>query len=237
MDTVESVIHQDYENIEYVVIDGQSTDGTLSILQNYSEYIDILVSEQDHGIYDAMNKGIKLSTGDIVAVLNSDDTYVCPTIVRQMVELMEERDLDAAYGDSVIVDGHHPEKINRYWRSGWYEKGAFYYGWVPPHPTFFCRKYIYQKFGYFSEKFQIAADFELMFRFIEKHQIKVGYLPKVVTRVRAGGKSNVLKGIVKGNWEIIKSFRLNGLNISPWFFVRKPIDKISQFFKKPRLVE
>jgi hypothetical protein len=118
------------------------------------------------------------------------------------------------------------------WRPGQYRRGAFSNGWVVPHPTLFCRKQVFEKYGYFNSDFRIAADFELMLRFIEAHRIKVGYLPKVIVKMRTGGKANVLRGMIRGNGEIIKSFRLNGLRLSPWFFIRKPIVKISQLFVK-----
>ena len=231
-DTIESVIQQDYKNIEYIVIDNQSTDGTIDIVRGYSDHIDTFISEPDQGVYDAMNKGIKLSTGDVIATLNSNDFYASKTIISQIVRFMESNNLDAAYGDLVYVDKNDTEKTIRFWQPGKYKRGAFCRGWVPPHPSFFCRKNIFEKFGYFNAELQIAADFELMLRFIEKHQIKVGYLPKVIVKMRRGGKANVIKGIVKGNWEIINSFKSNGLCISPWFFVLKPIEKIFQLFKK-----
>lgn len=232
-DTIRSVLSQDYKDIEYIVVDGSSTDGTLDIINRYKKNITKVVSELDHGVYDAMNKGIKLSTGDVIAVLNSDDVYADQTIVGQMVEFMQSNGLEAAYGDLVYVNQNNSDCVIRFWRARGYKKGAFCHGWVVPHPTFFCRKGIFEKYGYFNEKFHIAADFELMLRFIEKRQIKVGYLPKVIVKMRTAGKANVLRGIIRGNWEIIKSFRLNDLRLSPWFFIRKPITKISQLFKRP----
>ncbi|MCK4795185.1 MAG: glycosyltransferase [Desulfobacteraceae bacterium] len=233
-DTISSIMSQDYPNIEYIIIDGGSTDGTVDIIKSYDISISKFISEPDNGLYDAMNKGIHLASGDIISTLNSDDVYAKSTVVSKMVKFIESRGLDAAYGDLVYIDEGNPEKITRFWQPGKYEKGAYCRGWVPPHPTFFCRKSVFERFGYFNVKLQIAADFELMLRFIEKHQIKVGYLPEVVVKMRTGGKANALKGIVKGNLEIIKSFRMNGLRISPWFFVRKPAEKISQLFRKSR---
>jgi len=231
--TVKSVLSQNHCDLEYIVIDGGSTDGTLNIIADYRDKISKCVSEPDKGVYDAMNKGIKLSTGDIVATLNSDDVYADETIVAQMVEFIKDNDLDAAYGDLVYTASAGNDCITRFWKAGEYKRGNFGYGWVIPHPTFFCRKEIFEKYGYFNDKFQIAADFELMLRFIEKHRIKVGYLPKIIVKMTKGGKANVLRGIVRGNWEIIKSFRLNGLRLSPWFFIRKPMAKISQLFIRP----
>lgn len=231
-DTIKSVLSQNYNDIEYIVVDGDSTDGTLDILKKYRDQIHKYISDPDDGIYEAMNKGIKLSTGDIIAILNSDDVYTDQTIVGQMVEFMQSNGLDAAYGGLVYVNQNNTDHVTRFWEPGEYKKGAFRYGWVLPHPTFFCRKEIFEKYGYFNEKFRIAADFELMLRFIEKHQIKIGYLPKVIVKMRVGGKANILRGMIRGNWEIIKSFRLNDLRLSPWFFIVKPITKISQLLQK-----
>jgi glycosyltransferase involved in cell wall biosynthesis len=233
-DTIRSVISQNYKDIEYIVVDGGSSDGTLDIINKYKNNISKVISEPDNGIYDAMNKGLRLSTGDIVATLNGDDVYAEKATVGRMAEFIQNNSLDAAYGDLIYVDRRNSNRVRRFWKAGRYKRKAFYYGWVVPHPTFFCRRGIYEKFGYFNDTLQIAADFELMLRLIEKHRIKIGYLPEVIVKMGTGGKANVLRGMIKGNKEIIKSFRLNNLRLSPWFFVCKPIIKISQFFKRQR---
>jgi glycosyltransferase involved in cell wall biosynthesis len=227
-DTIKSVLSQDYKDIEHIIVDGASTDGTLDIIDGYKHNIDKFISEPDKGIYDAMNKGLRLSTGDVVATLNGDDVYAEQTTVSQMVNFIQHNNLDAAYGDLIYVDRLSPNRIRRFWKAGRYKKKAFYHGWVVPHPTFFCRKEIYEKFGYFNDTLQIAADFELLLRFIEKHQIKVGYIEEVIVKMGTGGKASVLRGMIQGNKEIIKSFRLNGLHLSPWFLVCKPIIKVVQ---------
>jgi len=229
--TIQSILSQDYNDIEYIVIDGASQDGTLEILARYQSQISKLISEPDNGIYAAMNKGIKLSTGDIIAILNSNDIYADNTILSNMAGFIKRNNLDAAYGDLVYMD--YNNRVTRFWRTGEYKKGAFNHGWVIPHPTFFCRRRFFEEFGYFNEEFQIAADFELMLRFIEKHQIKVGYIEKVIVKMRRGGKANVLRGMICGNREILRSFRINNLCVSPLFFIHKPITKISQLFIRP----
>ncbi|MFC1792128.1 glycosyltransferase family 2 protein [Planctomycetota bacterium] len=233
-DTIKSILSQDYKDIEYIVVDGGSTDGTLDIINRYKNKIAKVISEPDNGIYDAMNKGLRSSTGGILATLNGDDVYADKSIVGRMVEFIESKNLDAAYGDLIYVDCRDTGHVKRFWQPGPYKKGAFHRGWVIPHPTFFCRKEIFEKHGYFNDKMEIAADFELMLRFIEKHQITVGYLPQVIVKMRTGGKANDLRGMIQGNKEIIKSFRLNNLRLSPWFFVCKPITKISQLFRAPK---
>jgi len=231
-DTIRSILSQDYKNIEYIIVDGGSSDGTLDILTKYRDQIHEYISEPDKGVYDAMNKGIKLSTGDIVATLNADDVYADETIVGRMVEFMQSNGLDAGYGDIVYIDQNNNNHVTRFWKTGVYKRGAFSHGWVIPHPTFFCRKQVFERFGYFNDKLQIAADFELMLRFIEKHRIKVGYLPEVIVKMRTAGKANVLRGIIRGNWEIVRSFRPNNLRLSPWFFILKPVTKMSQLFRR-----
>jgi len=232
-DTIESVIQQQYNNIEYIIIDGNSSDNTVPIIRRYGDKVDILVSEPDQGVYDAMNKGIKLARGDIIAILNSDDVYADSTVVGQMVNFMETTLVDAAYSNLVYVDRDDTGRIKRFWNPGEYKKGAFLRGWTIPHPTFFCRREIFDKFGLYNTKFQIAADFELMMRFVEKHKIKVDYLPKVIVKMRTGGKANILKGIIRGNMEIFRALRINEFHLSPLFFVSKPITKISQLFMRP----
>lgn len=234
-DTIKSVLSQDYKDIEYIVVDGGSTDATLEILTKYQSQISKCISEPDDGIYGAMNKGIRLSTGDIVATLNGDDVYADESIVGQMVGFVQNNGLDAMYGDLVYINPNNSNHVTRFWKAGEYKRGAFCHGWVIPHPTFFCRKQVFERYGYFNDKFQVAADFELMLRFIEKHQINVGYLPKVIVKMRTGGKANLLRGMIRGNWEIVRSFRLNNLRLSLWLFVLKPITKMSQLFRRPNL--
>ncbi len=227
-DAIVSIRSQDYGNIEHIIIDGGSTDKTASIVNRYTQNSDIFISEPDNGLYDAMNKGIKLATGDIIATLNSDDFYADSNVVSGIVEFIEKYNVDAAYGDLVYVDQKDISKEVRFWKAGPYVSNAFLSGWVPPHPAFFCRKEIYEKFGYFNNKFKVAADFELMLRFIEKNKINVGYLPEVIVKMRTGGKANKYRGIIRGNLEIIRSFSINGLKFSPLYFFQKPLTKFKQ---------
>ena len=233
-DTLRSVLGQDYENIEYVVVDGGSTDATPSILKKYGRQIHKCISEPDNGVYDAMNKGIALASGDIIATLNSDDIYASPTVVSRMVDLIKANNLDAAYADLAYIKGNDTDNIVRFWKTGYFQPGSFARGWVPPHPTFFCKKDVFGRYGYFRGDYHISADFELMLRFFEKHQIDVGYLPEVIVNMRTGGKANVITGIIKGNCEIFNAFKVNGLRFSPMFFLQKPFTKLAQLFKRPK---
>jgi len=230
-DTIKSVVAQDYSNVEYVIIDGGSTDETLSIIDKYKDSISTIVSEPDKGIYDAMNKGVQNATGDIIGILNSDDIYANDSVISDIVKAIGSR--DSVYADLVYVDRENTEKINRYWQSGEYKDGLFKKGWMPPHPTFFLKKSCYDKFGTYNLKLKSAADYELMLRMLHKHKISVAYLPKIITKMRVGGQSNVtLKNRLKANKEDRMAWTINDLRPGPLTLTMKPVRKIGQFFKK-----
>lgn len=234
-DTIRSVINQDYPNLEYIIIDGHSKDGTQDIIHRYQSSIAKFISEPDQGIYDGMNKGLKMATGDIIGILNSDDVYEDSRVISDMVQLFESSQCEAAYADLVYVDRHDTSKVTRYWKSGSYKQGAFRKGWMPPHPTFFVRKSVYDRYGYFNLLLKSAADYEIMLRFIHKHGIEPAYLPRVITRMRAGGQSNLsLKNRIKANREDREAWRINGLKPGLFTLIRKPLSKIFQFMKKGR---
>lgn len=228
---IKSVHDQDHPHLEHIVVDGASTDGTLGVVRRYQDEINRIISEPDKGIYDAMNKGLRLATGEVVGFLNADDYFAHDRVISNISHAMETHHAEAVYGDLDYVNGNDTYKVVRRWRAGDYHKGAFREGWVPPHPTFYCRKEIYDRLGGFREDFQVAADFELMLRFIEKHKIKVHYLPEVFVKMRTGGTANRAGGILLGNKEILRSFRLNDIRISPLFFLYKPIAKILQLLR------
>jgi glycosyltransferase involved in cell wall biosynthesis len=230
-DTIKSVVNQDYKDIEYIIIDGLSKDKTLEIVYQYKERIAKVISEKDLGIYDAIGKGIKNATGDIIVALNSDDMYASNDAISKVVELFKSSHADAVYGDLNYVDRFDTSKVIRKWKSGAYKKGHFLKGWMPPHPTFFVRNYCYQKYGSFNLSLKSAADYELMLRFIHKHEIKVAYLPKLIVNMRAGGQSNVsFKNRFKANREDRKAWEMNGLKPGLFTLIRKPLSKIKQYF-------
>lgn len=229
--TILSVINQKYPFIEYIIIDGASQDETLSIIEKYQPKISIVVSEKDNGIYHAMNKGISLATGDVIGILNSDDFYSDENVLNDVATLFEHGKADAIYADLQYVDAEDTRKNVRFWKSGKYKPGDFLFGWMPPHPTFFVKKEIYNKYGLFNLDFRSSADYELMLRFIHKHQISINYLPRVIVKMRVGGQSNVsTQNRIKANLEDRKAWEINGLK--PYFFTLflKPIRKINQFF-------
>lgn len=232
-DTIQSVIGQTYSNIEYIIIDGLSSDNTLNIVKKYQDKLSKIISEKDNGLYDAINKGIKIATGDIVAILNSDDLYQDNNVIADVVSLFEKQHLDACYADLVYVDRSDTSKTVRYWKSGSYKDGLFFKGWMPPHPTFFVKHEVYNKYGTFNLDLKSAADYEIMLRFVHKNKIRIGYLPRVIVRMRIGGVSNVsLINRLKANREDKKAWEINGLKPKPFTLVFKPLSKIGQFLKK-----
>lgn len=231
--TIRSVIAQSYPNIEYIIIDGKSKDSTLSIIEKYTSQISRVVSEPDKGIYDAMNKGVRMASGDIIGILNSDDFYADSDVIKNVVSLFERTQCDATYADLVYVDRLDEQKILRTWISGDYRHGAFLKGWMPPHPTFFVKADVYKRFGQYSTELRSSADYEFMLRVLHKQQIKVAYLNRVITKMRAGGQSNVtLKNRLRANKEDRMAWRMNGLRPQPWTLILKPLSKLQQFFKR-----
>ena len=229
-DAIESVLNQTYKNIEYIIIDGVSTDGTVEVIKSYGDKIDKFISEKDNGIYDAMNKGIKLASGDIVGILNSDDFYANNNIIEKVVKEFEDKKVDSVYGDLVYVNAKDTNKIVRYWKSKPYKKGLFTKGWHPAHPTFFVKKEIYDKYGIFNLDFKIAADYELMLRFLEKYQISNSYIPEIFVKMRLGGESNQsIKNIIKANIESYNAWKINGLYINLFMILLKPLSKLFQY--------
>jgi len=282
-DTISSVQKQTYENIEYIVVDGLSTDGTIEIVKQYLDsskdvsqdsakdvaqdalqdsakdvsqgrsegasqdlpkdlsknlfedasqgVVTKFLCERDKGIYDAMNKGLALATGDIIGVLNSDDFYCANDVIEQVVLAFQNNNTDCLYGDLNYVDPVDTSKIIRKWRSGSYSKENFLKGWMPPHPTFFVKKSCYENFGTFETQFKSAADYELMLRFLFKESCSAQHLPKVMIHMRSGGVSNVsLKNRLRANREDRLAWKINGLKPKWFTLLRKPLSKLKQYF-------
>jgi glycosyltransferase involved in cell wall biosynthesis len=236
-DTIYSVAAQDYPRIEHIIIDGASTDGTLDIVRRHREKFAAFRSEPDRGMYDAMNKGLSMATGDIIGFLNADDAYVDNTILKQVAELFSDDTVDACYADLIYVDKDNPEKVVRYWRSRPYESGLFERGWMPAHPTFFVRRGVYEKYGGYDLDYRLQSDFELTMRFMAINNIRSIYSPKIFVRMRMGGESNKnLANIVKGNLEAFRACRKHGLKIGPFFVVKKLLSRLPQFFRRPTVI-
>lgn len=232
-DTFQSIFQQTHPDIEYIVIDGGSTDGTLEVIKKYSDKITHFLSEKDTGIYDAMNKGLRLATGDVIGILNSDDIYPNTRTLELVASTFRKENCQALYGDLVYVHQEDTDKMYRYWRSKRYSKSKFKLGWMPPHPTFFVKKGVYDLFGHFDLRLCSASDYEIMFRFLYKHKVSVSYLPKVLVKMRIGGQSNEsLKQRLLANREDVMAWRINGYRMPLYTRILKPLLKLPQFFKK-----
>jgi glycosyltransferase involved in cell wall biosynthesis len=232
-DTIHSVLSQDYPDLEYLIIDGSSKDHTLEIVSGFGNRISKLISEPDEGIYDAMNKGIALATGDVIGILNSDDVYADSTVISDVVAQMTKNKVQSCYADLTYVDRDDLSKVIRYWKSGAFNVHNFKKGWMPPHPTFFLMRDCYQQFGLFNPIFKTSADYELMLRMLYKHGVSCTYLPRVIIKMRVGGQSNVsVKNRVKANREDRLAWKVNGLKPGVLTLVRKPLSKIIQYLKK-----
>lgn len=235
-DAIESVLAQTYQDIEYLIVDGQSTDGTMDIIRSYRDKITRIVSEPDNNHFEAMNKGIGLATGDIIAFLHSDDIFESENIVEKVMNVFLNTNVDCVWGDLVYVSKHNPAKVVRYWRSCSYKRNLFLYGWMPPHPTLFVKKSIYEKYGYFNTHLPISADYELMIRFLHKHGIIGYYIPEILVRMRTGGLSNKnLINMVQKSMEDYKAWKTNNLEGVLLALPMKNIQKIPQFFLKEQL--
>lgn len=235
-DTLESVLFQTLTDYEYIVVDGESKDSTLDILQEYEPKFNgrmHWVSERDKGIYDAMNKGFQRASGDILVLINSDDLFARPDALELVASEFEKHpEADCVYANLYYVSQNNINNIVRVWKTG--EQKPMRYGWLPAHPTFYVKRKCYEKYGYFNLNFPLAADFELMLRFVEGHRIKLAYLPVYLVKMRLGGAtSKNIKNIYKQDVETIKAFkenRLPGGNIMYLFWRYLP--KIRQFFRK-----
>ena len=235
-DTIKSVLCQTYKNYEYLIIDGLSKDSTLEIARKYEPLFEgrmRIYSEKDKGIYDAMNKGFQKATGDVLMLINSDDLFARPDAVELVVKEFERHpDVDGVYADLNYVSQSNVNNIVRVWKTG--NQKPMRYGWLPAHPTFYIKREYYEKYGYFNLSYPLAADFELMLRFIEKYKVRLTYLPLSLVKMRLGGAtSRSIRNIYKQDVETIRAFKENGLsggNIFYLFFRYLP--KIMQFFRK-----
>jgi len=248
-------INTQSKSVEHIIKDGGSIAGTLDIIKQQSPN-SIIVSEPDKGIYDALNKGIRMATGDVVGILHGDDLYASADVLKRVEEVFSNKKIDSCYGDLVYfeeIDRHRAQgavnrrqfgmpttcrekniKIIRYWKSGGYDPRKFYWGWMPPHPTFFVRREVYEKYGLFNLELGTAADYELMLRFLLKHKISCAYIPEVLVKMRVGGVSNVSWGNrIRANKMDRKAWEVNGLKPYPWTLWMKPLRKIPQWIFRP----
>lgn len=227
---VKSVQAQDYQDIEHLIIDGASKDSTLEVLESMANAQTRIVSERDDGIYDALNKGIKEASGDVIGFLHADDVFAADTVISQVVAHLNDSTLDACYSDLVYVNPE-TDSVVRYWRSSKFKKGLFVRGWMPPHPTVYVKKEVYHELGGFNLNLSIGADWDLMVRFFELGGIKTVYHPEVWVRMNLGGTSNRnLMNIAKNNWQTWKQCCDHfGFFPSLFFPPKKWIHRLKQF--------
>jgi glycosyltransferase involved in cell wall biosynthesis len=236
-DSIESVLSQTYPYIEYIIIDGASRDTTLEIIREYGSRIAKVISEPDKGLYDAMNKGIALATGDVIGILNSDDFYMDSGVIERVAAEFEANKTDSVYADLVYVRSDDLNKVVRYYDSSYFSPERFAYGWMPAHPTFFVKKWVYDKYGVFRTDLKIGADFDLLARLLYKHSISYSYMQEVLVKMRMGGVSTSLSSLWIISKEQLKVCRDNGINTNIFKILsRYPAKLLGVFRKKDRQV-
>lgn len=232
-DTLESVLSQDYDNYEHIIVDGGSTDNTLDILEEYlPKYNGKLLyhSEPDEGIYDGMNKGISRASGDVIGILNSDDLYYDSNVLSTISQAI--KDVDAIYGNLVFVDKSNINRIIRKWKGSEYVIKSFFKGWHPAHPTFYVKKSVYDKFGIYDTNLKVSADFELMLRFFERGNITSNYVPKTLVKMRSGGESTgSISKIITGNKNVLIAFEKNGFKVPRFYLIKRLLPKAVEILK------
>jgi glycosyltransferase involved in cell wall biosynthesis len=233
--TLRSISEQAHPNIEHIVIDGGSSDETIALVRELGSRVVTLVSESDRGIYDAMNKGLRLATGEVIGFINSDDFLASPDVIAKVARVFSDPSIDACYGDLCYVKPDDVASVVRYWRSSAFSPGLFLHGWCPPHPTLYVRRRVYELFGDFDLRYRIAADAELMMRFLEVHRINALYIPEVLVHMRIGGTTNRSVGnIMRQNLEIWRALKDHGLRPSVGSFVAgKLLSRGKQFLTRP----
>ncbi len=234
-DCIESV-HSQTQAIEHIVIDGGSSDTSLDILKKYEARLSRVISEPDRGLFDGLNKGIKFATGDIIGCLHADDLYHDENVLHKIVDAFNDPEVDACYGDLVFVDPVNIKKVVRYWKAGAYARKKFLYGWMPPHTTFFVRRSVFEKHGLYNLEMGTAADYEIMLRFLFKHQVQTVYIPEVLVHMRTGGMSNAsIRNRLKANRMDRKAWKVNDLQPYPWTLIAKPLSKLKQWIIKKQV--
>ena len=234
---IESVFSQDYPDIEYIIIDGGSRDGTFEYIQSLGNNISMSISEPDKGLYDALNKGVRHATGDVVGFLHADDLYASTNVLSMVAASITENKCDSVYGDLEYVDKSDTNKIIRYWKSGSYDHTKLKQGWMPPHLTFFVKRSLYEQAKlpngeYFDTTMKIAADYDFMMRLLNKNDVSVQYLPEVLVKMRIGGTSNKsIKNIIKKSAEDYKAIRRNNIG-GIRTLLMKNLSKITQFYNR-----
>jgi glycosyltransferase len=231
-EAVRSVQHQTYSDIEHIVQDGGSSDGTLSVLDDLASSNMLVETSRDGGIYDGINRGIARTKGDVIGLMHSDDLFASPDVLSRVAEILTRHDVDGVYGDLVYVAADDPARVIRYWKSGAYHPDRLRRGWMPPHPTLYLKRDVFDRWGGYDLDFRIAADYEAMLRWLVKGQIRLAYLPEVMVRMRMGGESNrSIRRIIRKSREDYRAIRRHEVgNIGT--LLSKNFSKLGQFIKR-----
>lgn len=230
---INSVISQQYHDIEHIIVDGKSTDDTLQIIRKYESHITRWISETDKGIYDAINKGMMMATGDVVGILNSDDLLDSEDVISEIVKVFENQQTDTVYGDLEYVDTNDTNRVIRVWKGRPFKRSRFLYGWMPAHPTFYIKRVLLEKYGYYQNHYYTAADYEFMARYLFKNRVSSSYLPKLIVKMRMGGQSNKnLRHRIRANRRDYLAMRKNKIPLAFFASILKPLIKLHQFYKK-----
>jgi len=232
--TIDSVLMQDYCDVEYIVIDGYSEDGSGAVIESYRDKISKIIYRRSNSACEAMNFSLRQATGDIVGSVFGDDFFVDSSILSNVADCFLDKSVMCVYGDMIYVERENSKKIIRYWKSSTYKPGSFYWGWHPTWVATFYRKEVFEKYGFLTDKFKLACDYEFLLRTIHVNKVKTRYLPEVVVHMRAGGSSSRrLKNLLEGNMESCMSWGLNGLKMPLGFFIYKPLSKFYQYLIRP----
>ena len=232
-DCIRSVIEQDYNDIEHIVIDGGSTDDTLAIVEKYKDHIYRWISEKDNGMYDAINKGMRMANGEIIGTLNSDDVLASPDVISTIVSSFDQQKVDAVYGDLVYVDPMDIAKIKRVWKGLPFKRSRYKHGWMPAHPTFYFRKKLLENFGYYETHYFTASDYEFMARYLFYFRVNAYYIPKLIVKMRTGGMSNIsIAKRLRANRRDYLAMKRNRIPFPFVVSLLKPLIKLHQFKRK-----
>lgn len=230
--TIESVFNQTYDDIEYIVIDGQSVDGTIDIVNEYKDKISKIVSEQDHGLYAAINKGIDLATGDIIGLIHSDDFYLDNLVIQRVVDEFVNKKIDSVFADLLFIKDDNFDRVLRYYSAKNFKPEKLTYGLMPPHPTFFVKKEIYEKYGGYKTDYKIAGDYEMFVRLLYINKISYSYINLPIIKMRVGGiSSGGLKTKIMCNIEVVRAIRNNGIKTNHLVILKKYPIKILEIIK------
>lgn len=233
---IESVQSQTYKNIEHIIVDGRSTDNTVSIIKSYESVISRWISEPDRGMYDAINKGIAMATGEVIGLLNSDDMLYSDDVIEKIVKTFEEKNVDSIYGDLQYVDQEITSRVFRTWKGKTYDRNLFKMGWMPGHPTFYIKKEMIDKYGGYENHYFTAADYEFMARYLFKHKISSYYLPKLIVKMRRGGASNKnINQRFRANRRDYLAMKNNHIPLPFIVSILKPLSKVHQYSIKTNL--